>query len=53
VAQLCNLERKTARGGRDSIDHAPNAHDDVANVVAGVASIAATGGYDVGALAKM
>ena len=36
VAQLCGLERRTARGGRDSIDHAPNAHDDLANAVAGV-----------------
>jgi hypothetical protein len=35
VAQLLGLERRTARGGRDSIDHAPNAHDDVANAVAG------------------
>jgi hypothetical protein len=35
VAQLCSLERRTARGGRDSIDHAPGAHDDVANSVAG------------------
>jgi hypothetical protein len=35
VAQLCALERRTARGGRDSIDHAPGAHDDVANAVAG------------------
>lgn len=35
-AQLLGLERRTARGGRDSIDHAPNAHDDVANAVAGV-----------------
>jgi hypothetical protein len=35
VAQLCGLERHTARGGRDSIDHAPGAHDDVANAVAG------------------
>jgi hypothetical protein len=33
--QLCNLERRTARGGRDSIDHAPGAHDDLANAVAG------------------
>jgi hypothetical protein len=37
VAQLCSLERRTARGGRDSIDHAPGAHDDAANCVAGVA----------------
>ncbi|MCJ2055646.1 hypothetical protein MKL09_03650 [Methylobacterium sp. J-048] len=33
--QLITLERRTARGGRDSIDHAPGAHDDVANAVAG------------------
>lgn len=36
-AQLVGLERRTARGGRDSIDHPPNAHDDLANVVAGLA----------------
>jgi hypothetical protein len=36
IKQLLTLERRTARGGRDSIDHAPGAHDDVANVVAGV-----------------
>lgn len=36
VAQLCSLERRTARGGRDSIDHPPGAHDDLANAVAGV-----------------
>jgi hypothetical protein len=35
IAQLCNLERRTARGGRDSIDHAPGQHDDIANGVAG------------------
>lgn len=27
VSQLANLERRTARGGRDSIDHPPGAHD--------------------------
>jgi hypothetical protein len=27
---------RTARGGRDSIDHAPGAHDDAANAAAGV-----------------
>jgi hypothetical protein len=36
IAQLCSLERRTARGGRDSIDHPPNQHDDVANAVAGM-----------------
>jgi hypothetical protein len=35
TAQLCSLERRTSRGGRDSIDHAPGSHDDVANVAAG------------------
>jgi hypothetical protein len=35
VAQLGGLERRTARGGRDSIDHGPGSHDDVANAVAG------------------
>jgi hypothetical protein len=35
VNQLCSLERKVARGGRDSIDHPPKAHDDLANAVAG------------------
>jgi hypothetical protein len=35
VSQFVGLERRTARGGKDSIDHSPGAHDDVANVVAG------------------
>jgi len=35
-SQLCALERRTARGGRDSIDHPPGAHDDIANAVGGV-----------------
>jgi hypothetical protein len=34
VNQLCGLERSTARSGKDSIDHSPGAHDDVANAVA-------------------
>ena len=35
--QLCSLERRTARGGRDLIDHPqhPGAHDDLANAVCG------------------
>ncbi|MFW6068108.1 MAG: hypothetical protein ACOC9E_00855 [Chloroflexota bacterium] len=37
--QLVALERRTSRGGRDSIDHPPNGHDDVANAVAGVVSM--------------
>jgi hypothetical protein len=35
-AQLCALERRTARGGRDTIDHPPGTHDDLANAVGGV-----------------
>jgi hypothetical protein len=36
VAQLVGLERRVARSGKDSIDHAPGAHDDLVNSVAGV-----------------
>lgn len=46
IAQLCSLERRTARGGRDSIDHAPAAHDDLVNAVAGVIALLATPAYD-------
>jgi hypothetical protein len=35
ISQLCGLERRTSRAGRDSIDHAPGMHDDVGNAVAG------------------
>ena len=35
TTQFTSLERRTARGGRDSIDHAPGGHDDIANAVAG------------------
>ena len=38
ISQLCALERRTARSGRDSVDHPPGGHDDVANAVAGVAA---------------
>lgn len=40
IAQICGLERRTARGGRDSIDHAPGAHDDIANAVMGALLLA-------------
>jgi hypothetical protein len=36
--QLQKLERRTARGGKDSIDHPPGQHDDLANVVGGLVS---------------
>jgi hypothetical protein len=45
IAQLCSLERRTSRGGRDSIDHPPNGHDDVSNAVAGAFSLAKGGAY--------
>lgn len=35
--QFVGLERRTSRGGRDSIDHGQGQHDDLANSVAGVA----------------
>jgi hypothetical protein len=38
--QLLALERRVTRGGRDSIDHPPGAHDDVANAVAGACVLA-------------
>lgn len=40
-SQLIGLERKCSRGGRSSIDHAPNAHDDVANAACGALALAA------------
>ena len=40
VAQLCALERRTARGGRDTIDHAPGVQDDLVNAVAGALTLA-------------
>ena len=45
IAQLVGLERRVGRGGRDSIDHAPGGHDDVANVVCGLA-VGLSGGDD-------
>jgi hypothetical protein len=41
INQLAGLERRTRSGGRDIIDHGPNQHDDLANVVAGVCDVAA------------
>jgi len=49
ITQLCGLERRTARGGRDSIDHSAGTHDDVINAVAGALVIAGEdqGGWDI------
>ena len=47
ISQIVGLERKVGRSGRDSIDHAPHGHDDLANAVAGAADCARSyGGYD-------
>ena len=35
IAQLVGLERRTARSGKDSIDHPPGGHDDRINAIAG------------------
>jgi hypothetical protein len=53
INQIASLERSTARGGRDSIDHAPGAHDDLANCVAGVAAVITSkyGSYNLDAFA--
>lgn len=40
VNQLLGLERQTARGGKDSIDHARDQHDDLANALAGAVTTA-------------
>ena len=37
--QLCSLERRTARSGRDSIDHPIGSHDDCANAACGVLTL--------------
>jgi hypothetical protein len=41
VNQICGLERRTARGGKDSIDHPPHAKDDLANSALGACWLAA------------
>jgi len=39
-------DTEAPRGGRDSIDHPPGAHDDLANAAAGLAAVAKRGAYD-------
>src|SRR5262249_29868042 len=45
IGQIANLERRVSRVGKDSIDHAPGGHDDLANCVCGVAAMTRTVGY--------
>jgi len=42
LLELAQLERRTARGGKDSVDHPPRAHDDLANSACGALVLAAT-----------
>ena len=37
--QLAALERRTSRGGKDTIDHPPNGSDDRANAIAGAVAL--------------
>jgi hypothetical protein len=43
TSQMQNLERRTGRGGRDTIDHPPGQHDDLINAAAGAITMASTG----------
>ena len=43
VTQFCGLERRTSRAGKDTVDHAPGAYDNVANAVAGVIAMSSRG----------
>jgi len=38
IRELCLLERRTQRSGKDTVEHPRNGHDDHANVVCGVRS---------------
>jgi hypothetical protein len=44
--QLLALERRTARGGKDSVDHPSGQHDDHINAVAGAAVFAVANRID-------
>jgi hypothetical protein len=44
LQEALGLERRTARGGRDSIDHGPHGHDDLVNAAAGACVLAVAGG---------
>jgi hypothetical protein len=50
ISQICSLERRTARGGRDSIDHRPGAHDDCANAALASLVMLSSAGYYTAAL---
>src|SRR5262245_8318381 len=46
ATQLAGLERRTARGGKDSVDHAPRSHEARANAGCGPPLLAGDGPSD-------
>jgi hypothetical protein len=52
IEQLASLERRTRSGGRDIIDHPQGQHDDLANCVAGVTTVAGKRRRFVGGLSS-
>jgi hypothetical protein len=51
IAQICGLERSVKRSGREEITHPTHGHDDLANAVAGVATLARTySNYSIAAM---
>ncbi len=53
IDQIVNLERRMGRGGRDSIDHSPHGHDDLANALAGVCGLLSKRGSRIISGAKL
>ena len=43
ISQLANLERRTQRGGKETVGHPLGTHDDLANCIAGVVYLATVG----------
>ena len=46
VSQIVSLERRVSAAGRETITHPEHGHDDLANAVAGAASLSKYGGFD-------
>jgi hypothetical protein len=47
VSQIVSLERRVSAVGKETITHPPNGHDDLANAVAGAASLSQHDDYDI------
>ena len=43
INQICSLERRTRSGGKDRVTHPANAHDDLANSLAGMVALCTKG----------